>query len=206
MKTLDGAIDRLAEVAKLVKTWATNQRLCASCFGSPAGQQHHERLKRFKGSVYKARWRSVAFCVRAVLDVEQVLRWDWSKDACLGACIDVPGQVRGDYIQGDVIDEAIHDLFWWTCLRTVDHIMEVVRDCFTWAESCPCHFRLRHQHVAPKLQHDWQSCPLRGRRLPELAAGDFTDMVRQLFNTSGVDVLIGLPASITAAQRATLLS
>ena len=124
--------------------------------------------------------------------------------ASLAACADA-GQTHNDHIQLDVVDEAINDEYWWACLRTVDHIMAVVRDCLLWAESCPCHFRFHHRCVPAKLRHGWQQCPLRGRRLPELAAGDFGNVVRQLLDVSGVDVLMGLPSSITAAQKAILL-
>lgn len=205
MQTLDSAVDKLAEVAKLLNTNATCDRLCSSCFAGPLGQQHHERLKSFQGCVYKARWGSVAFCTQAVLGLERVLRWGWSKDAYLAACADAGGQVRNDHIQLDIIDEAINDEYWWACLQTVDHIMAVVRDCLLWAESCPCHFRFHHHCVPAKLRRGWQECPLRGRRLPELAAGDFGNIVRQLLDISGVDILMGLPSSITAAQKATLL-
>ena len=72
-----------------------------------------------------------------------------------------------------VVDEAIKSQLFWARLKMLESLAIVLRKCLAWAESCPCHSNgnavLQREDI-PKL---WASCPVRGCRAPELAAGDF---------------------------------
>ncbi len=90
-------------------------------------------------------------------------------------------------------------------MLTVDALMNVVRACFIWGESCPCHYELLRHPADPKLVHAWEKCPLRGRRLPEVAAGDFMEFLGSTFDKALNTLVQELPPGLTQEQRANLV-
>ena len=89
----------------------------------------------------------------------------------------------------------------------LDLIFNVVRDVFAWVESCPCHHRfLHHKHLSLRLRQLFLSCPLRGRRMPELSAGDFLRLIENKFEIAIGEALLLLSPSLTEEQRANLVN
>ena len=58
----------------------------------------------------------------------------------------------------------------------------------------------RHEYIAK-----WSRCPMRGRRLVELAAGDFDCMFHKLCRVTAAGLLEELPRDISSAEKATCL-
>lgn len=208
MPVVSESIDRLAHVATLLRESATCTRLCETCFGTPVGKHHHAELLGFSGSVYRARWGTVAWCVSQVLGLERILRWGWSKEAYLSATSFANvGPVSAETkVHIEQIDQALCDDFWWSSLRVLDAIYGVVRTSFIWAESCPCHFGEWEfgGNVPAEAKKVWSGCPMRGRRLPELACGDFQEVLKGLLDKKLASLLLSLPASLDPGQRACL--
>ena len=164
-------------------------------------------LRGFDGKVYEGRWGSIAFCVQDILKVRRILTWGWSQETYLKACTDDRGGSRGDHIEVDKVDEAIHSDYWWCALEVLDLIFNVVRDVFAWVESCPCHHRfLHHKHLSLRLRQLFLSCPLRGCRMPELSAGGFLRLIENKLEFAIGDVLLLLSPSLTEEQRANLVN
>ena len=47
----------------------------------------------------------------------------------------------------------------------------------------------------------WESCPMRGLRLPEVAAGDFLDSFREVCELEMVELLGKLPPAMSPTER-----
>lgn len=170
---LSSAVDSMAEVAKLVRLRRSCDRLCESCFGSEVGQHHQASLRTFSGSVYRGRWGTIAFCIRSLLDIRHILQWGWNRDAYLASGTEKHGSFQGNHIEVEVADAAIQSDYFWECLQTLDNVMCCVRACMLWAESCPCHYHLMvKDSLSDEMRSAFSSCPLRGRRKPEISGGD----------------------------------
>ena len=77
----------------------------------------------------------------------------------------------------------------------------ILETCLAWAEGCGCHSYVSQdgQHTSPHTrvrqfrellggsQHQcmYETCPMRGRRAPELACGDLAAMFAELCSTQG---------------------
>lgn len=208
MPVVSESIDRLALVAALLRERSTCTRLCETCFGPLVGKHHHAELLRFPGSVYRARWGTVAWCVSQVLGLEGVLRWGLLQEAYLSATSfanvgPVSAETRAHI---EEIDQALCDDFWWSSLPFLNEIYDVVRRSFTWAESCPCHFGEWEFDgiVSAEARKVWSGCPMRGRLLPELACGDFQEVLKALLDKKLASLRLSLPASLDHGERARL--
>ena len=82
----------------------------------------------------------------------------------------------------------------------------VIQSVAHWAEACPC-----HEHVFDRgLAHAQYaagavSCPLRGKRAPELACGALTDVLRQLAQLRLGALLAGLIPRLQAFPNSALV-
>ena len=122
---LDGAVDKLAEVCKLIRNPDTGARLREHCFGGPVGRTFHEDLKKFRGRVYRARWGSVAFAVFELLMLQEALRHFWNLERYLGGAQPARDDDGGAKIY--MVDEAIQDPYLWALLQTLDAMFEIIR-------------------------------------------------------------------------------
>lgn len=192
MPELDAAIDALSHVANLLRTPATCKRLLSTCFSCAAGKLHHRKLQAFDGHVHRSRWGTIAYCVEHILRVRWVLCWGWSVDAYAQAGQDlVTKKARVEVAE---VEKAISSEFWWGCMQALDLLLICVRASMAWCEGCPCHHEaLLNEDLPMKLVRAMLSCPMRGRRLPELAAGDFANNLGTLLNIGGADLLLQLP-------------
>lgn len=149
--------------------------------------------------------------MRNLLSLEAVLKWGWSLQAYMAATASASGgKVSAEtHAHISLIDTAICDEYWWSCLKVINTIYDAVRQSFAWAESCPCHYGRWEwdeddDEVAPKLKKLWRSCPMRGRRLPELACGCFHEVLRDLLDKRLATLLLSFPPSVSKSQRASL--
>lgn len=53
---LDGVVDKLSHIAKLISEEQSCDRLIETCFSTPVGQNFHKDLRSFNGKVYRACW------------------------------------------------------------------------------------------------------------------------------------------------------
>lgn len=105
----------------------------------------------------------------------------------------------------DYINETIESHEFWGQLLALDGLFTVVRELFEWLESCPCHYKRRAPPHDPAIKKRWQRCPLRGRRLPEIACGVFFEIVNDLCLANAARLFLELPESVTEDCRAACL-
>ena len=87
-------------------------------------------------------------------------------------------------------------------------LARILVEANAWAESCPCHSGLLQdihsedydKGVYLKVVRDCLSCPLRGRRCAELAAGDFQMFVDKLFKQQASLILLDMHPSLAESE------
>lgn len=96
-----------------------------------------------------------------------------------------------------------------------DSISKVIHRLFMWCDGCSCHWRVLAEacdradnaaEVPSAFLASWRSCSLRGRRLPELAAGDFFLELNELFAQNGAALMTKLSPQLNDEQRLCILN
>eukprot|EP00969_Alexandrium_andersonii_P184542 8152808-Alexandrium_andersonii.AAC.1 len=95
-------------------------------------------------------------------------------------------------------------------------IAHALKRLIQWVDGCSCHWHLEHEfrEQARRSPQDdcaearalWKTCPLRGRRLPEVASGDFFEDMAAIFCRTGAHLLAKLPADLGEQARAQIIS
>ena len=94
---------------------------------------------------------------------------------------------------------------------------QLVMELFAWAEGCPCHtrqpsldgnvFARQDRTFKEKTGANLAGCPLRGRRAPELAAGDLEDWLERLCDMASTRLLVMVRAQdLSDSDRSTLMA
>ena len=159
----------------------------ATCFKRDNGKALHHDLDSWRGRVYEKRWATVSACVLLLSVLKSVLCWGWdSHEYSLG-----DGKVA-DQAEISKVDGALTSDFLWGCMIVLQVLSYGVDRAAAWANSCRCHWGLECDD--PEVMKRWRQCAMRGRRLPEVSAGDFVNDVRGLLETSHGKWLASLSA------------
>ena len=120
------------------------------------------------------------------MELEKPLRRYWDMHKYLRI-----EQAQGTHAEADeaksqlkAVDECIDSSTFWARILTLNELGTLVRKCFHWAETCPCHGHLDRSLYPADVVQQWDKCPLRGCRLPELASGCFFKNFADLYNTT----------------------
>ena len=171
------------------------------------GMQLRPLIESFQGKVHAARWGTIVFATHQLLQLERPLRWGWSLALFLG-----PSASEGSdqAVKAKAVDEAVSSEFWWACLKVLDRLHKAVRHMFAWSEACSCHGFVSPD--CPRDQRDkcWgkvcEGCPLRGRRCPDMACGDFLQELRAHLDTSAAELVLDMSPNLNPEQQALLLN
>lgn len=115
------------------------------------------------------RWGSLVTVCESFHKLEGALRTQWDLRKFLAGNNGNDEEASGNRELFTKADSAIRSSFFWAYLKFVLLIHGVINDLGLWGEGCPCHGHKDH------------SCPLRGRRAPELAAGFFWTFLHETF-------------------------
>lgn len=126
-----------------------------------------------------------------VLARRHVLRQTWNA-AAFGAQPDEAEQGQGEGRDGvqdtsklvSKVSEAVGSDFFWAYLRMLQCITSILQEISAWTQSCPCHSvetlaSLKEVSQA-RQAGEFVKCPMRGRRAPEVAAGEFAEFINTL--------------------------
>ena len=201
---LSTAVDSLAYVSKLLTEPGSCERLLETCFHSAAGVLLRPGLLKFHARVYRGRWGTVAFACDAIMRIQRQLTWGWSlrKYKAAGATLDRKAPIT---VEIETVDTAIQSQHWWASMMTLNMCYEMVRDMFSWSEGCACHSHLDRDDASRETQLRWQSCPLRGMRLPEVSSGDFFLVLNKLADESVAKLLVALPTGLKKSEIVELI-
>ena len=200
----------LKRVAKLLSGKESKQQLLVTCFSSGFAVGFRQEVASFKCSVHEKRWNTIAFAVRSLSELEPALRSCWDVQVYLRgrnmpqAKEDLGGDEHGVHLEG--ANEALLSDHWWSCLHIFLQIAVVQSAATEYANGCDCHSELLREDVGSDLRQLWESCPLRGRRCPQLVAGEFFTVAQRLFDCSAVRLEADLPRNMSQQQVHELMS
>ena len=131
----------------------------------------------------------------------------------------------------DVLTTAIRSPWWWGYAHMLSSLHQWTADLESWVESCPCHQFLRPMRDpilmgrtllgdaartveegraacgltrGPATDGTSFSCPMRGKRAPELASGAITERMEQCNQSTLSDLLVRLPESLSLTEVASM--
>ena len=88
----------------------------------------------------------------------------------------------------DLVTKTIVDHWWWVYMELVLIVHETCEELSTWSERCPCHESSSMERALRRMllksmrkADDMDTCCLKGRRAPELAAGHLSKFLDQLW-------------------------
>lgn len=196
------------------------ERFREVCLGRPRAKEFRPMFASFPHTLADWRWGEVLRSVRALTNRETPLRMYFDARAMLGkkgdtdddAAIQDEVSKREEVQQGSnrisKASEALCSPWFWAfahLLRALDQALDAVE---AWFKSCPCHIAwMSRGEVAKRLGQpasSW-SCPMIGRRLPELAAGAWRGHAAATFSTHSHDLLPHC-AGLSMDERTTLLA
>eukprot|EP00971_Amphidinium_carterae_P337376 6474145-Amphidinium_carterae.1 len=192
---LNEAVGVLTKVASFLQSRDSKERLIATCFGSGVAKEFAADIKRFTCKVNRERWGTICFAVDDLLRLQRPLRrfWDLKRYTCAG----MHHTGTAPSAEMVAIDEALDDDMFWSSLETMRALFSCVCEAFHWAEGCPCHSHLNFDGAPADVRQLWESCPLRGARLPEVSSGDFLRHVEAYSVKAAATLVLALPTSLT---------
>ena len=151
----------------------------------------------------------MAFAIPELLHLQVPLRRFWNLRAFCHFSDNAQqaeiGETGATAVKLESIHETIESAEFWAQLQTLERLFSVVRELFEWLESCPCHYKRKPPPDRPEVKKRWMSCPLRGRRLPEIACGGFFEVVNRLCLANAAQLFVDLPESLPEECRAACL-
>ena len=209
MKTYPDFLVGLKRICKLLASKESKQQLLENVFGSGLGLAFRSEVAGFKCKVHEKRWGTIAHAIRKVHSLEAGLRSCWSLQKFLnGRAVpepkeDVNWEEHGVHLPG--ANAALLSEHWWACLSVMLQIADTQAAAIDWVNGCPCHSHLQTENVGADVCKIWAECPLRGRRCPELVAGDLFNSLQDLLGCSMACLELNLPRSLSEAEVHELL-
>ena len=107
-----------------------------------------------------------------------------------------------------MITDMLQDAFFYGYSEMLLSLHGLLQEVSHWAEACPCHQHLLDKRASTLERAVAASCPLRGKRAPEIACGSLQNVVAQLSQMRMGALLAGqvsrlglLPTSASVLDR-----
>ena len=200
---LKEALGPLKDICKLISHETTCQRLRETCFSGAVGRTFHGELQGFNKFVYEKRWGTIAFAVGDILElmVPLVSFGDLARYTGQAAPPPEDADASDSGARVRVADAGLSSPLWWGRIMVMDALYSLLRKCIEWTESCPCPCHLDWSMAKPSTRKAWGECPLRGFRLPEVAAGELFALFGHVCQVTVGRLYTTLPSSLSAAER-----
>ena len=156
-------------------------------------------------------WGVVSEGIAWVLRRKVMLQQAWSAAALLAGG---PAAGReGDAGQGDQaqqestklvtrVDEAMQSSLFWTFLGVGSCITDILDSVTSWTQGCACHGHEIRTLLKPLLQGKGPlSCPMRGRRAPEVGEGALHRYIDGLFQFNDSQILLVHTANLDREEK-----
>lgn len=133
---------------------------------------------------------SCILCVHGVLPTEERFQQN----------VDAQGEDRDGEFDMEQFSASLRAPLFWLQLDSILAIEDVVLGLANWSEACPCHYRWLGQMSRRERElymtafinlRGKDTCPLVGRRAPELAAGQLNSVLETLARKGLADLLNG---------------
>ena len=191
----DSYVTELTHVCRLLHQPWSRQRLVRTCMQRAPWSAWVPEFEAFRGRVYTGRWGTTMDAISQLVPVLDVLRQVWDIDKFRSKAGSSNAQEGRDgeaarQLSLDVVQSALSSDLFVAYSHAMLSIASAILRMQHWTEACPC-----KSHSCEKVK---QSCPLKTRRAPELAAGQ---LHRDIM--SGLDIAHGALISHTSMARLT---
>ena len=180
-------VSQCKHVADIVRKKDSKDRLIETCFARGVARGFVPELREFKSYVHEERCGTVSDVVTHLLGIQSALRYGWDLAAYQltkaaaeqDAAVANPEEEDGYGVRVHSVNAAIQSDFFWAYLQGVRLLACALETCLAWAEPCPCHWARSWSEASAEQVARWRSCPLRTRRCPEMAAGEFLKLLQE---------------------------
>ena len=186
MQRYEDNIALAQQVCRLLRKRDSKPKLLERCFSRGVGAQLASDIREFQGWIHPGRWGTVVFSIPELLKVKHALVSCWDERVYLQGNDAVADEGRRQDAMNLAADvtKAVSDPAWWGWLSMLEVVCSLLRKHTFWAESCPCHSHILQSNrgeLTAELKQHFERCPLRGKRAPELSAGEFLELLGQLW-------------------------
>jgi len=188
-------------------------RVIGMCFSKPPASWSASDIDGFAPDIADTRWGYLVTTLEELLAIESPLRAYWDGPEIDIPSLRTPSGHSADEDEGcpsDFVTSAAH----WAYARMVLVAHGIVMKLESWAWGCPCHARLvdpgaswsRRSRVFRKQSptSTFATCPMRGRRVAELAAGH-VDSFLERHGAIAASVVILMTQGLQMADRDRIL-
>ena len=175
-----------------------------TCFQAGPSIAFAEEIKSFNITVHEKRWNTIASAIEEINNLEPALRNHWNLALFIGkgdaataggegeAPVHRPGGDPEEFgVNLKAVDDALCSDVFWGSIKVLLQVAVVQRQAVRFVNGCPCHDGLLQATDSADVKAMCESCPLRGRRCAELAAGFFltcwnpcSEAAQQLWSSS----------------------
>ena len=137
-------------------------------------------------NLHESRWGTLVNTCKELLRVRVVFTL-WNSEKIFGG-EPAPNAKPGDreiFVQAAAMTQAISDASWWSYITMILRLARAIDLLEHWCEACPCHYRKFNEDVplsGNAIFRTRYSCPMSGRRSPELATGAVQDLLKDVFS------------------------
>ena len=183
---------QLKNVEGLLSSRARRVAMVWTCVRYTSWAQYERLFDHWTATLYDKRWHEVTAFLSALRPLLGVLRHCWderkfrdgrdtSGQPRKQSTVDDGGEDAGHRLQFDpvALTATLRDPMFTACVYFVLALNAIPEKLASWAEGCSCHepfcrYLSESRQRAMFEAHygeGWRTCPLRGKRAPELAAG-----------------------------------
>ena len=184
--------EQLTAITNLLCTPHLLELFLQRCIRNTPFESYEKAFSKAFPRVVEWRWASLTQALGWLLPLRGPLQAAWNADAWV-AGFDPEKQAANKF---QTLRLAIPSPFFWAYAHMIQHLQLGLDKISFWAENCPCHEKMPRSgnsndrlvgtmreetpsiDVWQALMPDrkvskslWASCPMRGKRAPELAAG-----------------------------------
>ena len=221
----------LKALEALLRIDERRQRFIWTCLHDTNLEGLSFRFRKFSGSLYEGRWHQVIMFLKQLKPLLSILARAWSKDKFIRGVnangLARPAQAQAEQVQQerqgltaldpDKITSAVGSALFHAYVEMALKLEEIPEGLASNSESCVCHRRLLQHMSAHKRRkcleehydHQCSVCPMAGKLLPELVAGDLEAAFEAICSMQETHLrLMPLPglAPLTASDWNTLIS
>ena len=187
-ETMKAGMKTLAK--PLSSAWCRNA-IVSTCFSGGRAALFASRFRSFSASLIDWRWGSVIDFCKQTLPLRMPLqeffdlnRWRQGRPVANRVAVD------GNEVDFASFAQTVRNNFLWGFILMLSQLLVVLDEFTTYVETCPCGC-----YDLPSSFTMTGSCPMNGRRAPEMAAGEwrmFLDRSVALSTGSLLEGLLGL--------------
>ena len=174
------------------------ERFTRTCIHGTVHSGHLEAFTQgFSKPHWEKRWASIVETCRKLSSLFYIFRSAWSEEKFLSA--EIHGKTRDIEVNPGAVTKVVADATWWAYLQAMFELQLCLHSLSQWCDGCSCHEHVLVDHSRFRREHSLRrlcskgTCPLKGKRAPEMAAGQLERVLFQLEQASLVHLAVERP-------------